>query len=122
MVKILETKGTREADVGWRKVNLTTYSLCVDPAHLTTPEEAKREVCRLCYLGEGKKKGLYNSLEEMKKCNDCATDMNRKHDQAKREGKEFVFEVEACKVIGPALTAFAKNYDQPRIRGLEEDF
>jgi hypothetical protein len=122
MVKVLEEKGTREATVGYRRLNLITYCLEVNPTHLTTPKEAKGEVCRLCYLGEGKKKGLYSSLEEKRACDDCATDMNRKHSQAKKEGKKFVVEIESCKLISPALTAFAKNDDQPTIKGLEEDF
>lgn len=120
MVKVLETKGTREANVGWRKVNLTTYSLGVNTALYETPGDVKKEVCKICYLGRSKENGKYNSPGEMKMCDDCATDMNRKHDQAKKEGKEFVVEVETLKVISPVLTAFGKNFDEPTIKGLED--
>jgi len=124
MVKVLEEKGTRQANVGYRVVNLRRYNLEVNPTHLETTQDVKREVCKLCYLGKSKENGGYNSLEEKRKCDDCATDINRRHDQAKKEGKEFVVEVESLKVISPALTTFGKNFDQPTstIKGLEEDF
>ncbi len=110
MVKVISEKGDRkEATLGWRKLVLRTYALGIDTKYYENPEDAKRDVCGICYMGECKKKGTYFSLEDKRACDGCSTDMTKKHSEAKKNGTEFNVEVETTRKLAPALTVFSNG-------------
>jgi len=129
MVKILDSKvEEKKVYVGSAKVSCTVYStrLEVSPRQYQGAEDVLRDVDKLCYLGENRKKGIYNSMEEMRNCGNCATQIRSMHAEAIKKGQPFIVKVSSNKpaLVLPNLTVarFKNIKDASLPEEFTEDF
>jgi len=126
MPRIIDSKvEEKPVAVGNAKTILKVYSTALgfNPNSYTDAKDVLRESDKLCYLGVNREKGSYNSMEEMKKCGECATNIRLLHAEAVKKGEPFIVMVRSNKpsIILPNLTVEkSKNIrDLADLEGIE---